>query len=880
MRRQWQRLTGGLAALFARGRSERELDAELQQFLEAAIEAKMRGGATREAATRAARLELGSAAAVKDHVRDAGWETSIESIWQDLRYGARSLRRAPAFAAIAVLLLATGVGANTAIFSLLNAVMLRPLPVHDPGQLVEPLSRYPGEPRMNGFSWDFYEHVRDHNTVFSGLTGLAPARIELRAGTVNETVDGEYVVGTYFPVLGVAARIGRLIDAGDARPGAPPVVVLSSRYWASRFNEDPSILGTGLKVNGAVATVIGVAPREFTGLRPGVMPALWIPATRPMSVGLIARLKPGLPIDRARAEMRVLHRWRVERIAEASHDPRWLQADLDLVPAAAGLSAVRDRFATPLLVLMAAVATLLLLVCINVASLLLARGAARRQEIAIRVSLGGARLRLARQVMTESLLLSVAGSVLGVMAGTSAANTLVRVMMSGRLPPGWPARLDLDLTPDVRVLLFSAAAALITTLIFGLAPAWSAFTSPPVTSLREQGSAGDSKARRFSAQGLVVAQVALSIVLLSAAGIFANHLSMLRNDDLGFQRHGVLLVSLNPQGSGLDRGQLHRLYRELLDRLHALPGVRSATLSAVTPIQGGAASRFASVEGYEEKPDARSRVSLNWVAPRYFETFGTPILAGRDFRPGDAAGVPVAIVNQAMARHYFGDVNPVGRRLSLERESQPFEIVAVVADAKYSDLHEPAPRTVYLNALQGTIPSHFAIRAALPPSSLVTQVRRTMESVVPSVPIARVTTLDDQMDESLVIERLITGLSVLFGVMGAVLAGLALYALLASGVARRTREIGLRMALGARERDVISMVVTSAAGLVVAGIVVGTPLAWWTRRIAARLVVNLAAGPVWPIVSAAAALFVIALLAAYVPAHRAARVQPVDALRH
>ena len=880
--RAFARIAGGLRALFRKGRVEQELDAELRAFLETAADEKMRQGLTGDEALRAARIELGSAAAVKDRVRDVGWESVIESVWQDVRYGIRMLRRSPGFAATAITILALGIGANTAIFSLLNAVMLRTLPVHEPAQLVKPLSRYPGEPHMNGFSWEFYEYVRDRNHVFADVTGFTPTKFKVgRAGGEAETVDAEYVAGNLYSTLGLQPALGRLIGPDDTRAGSPRVAVVHWSYWKNRLNLDPSILGTQIQVNGQPATIVGVTPRAFVGLLPGVVPAVSLPVTRPIELGLLARLKPGVSIEQARAEMNVLHRWRLEGLAAKSRDPQWLKSTMDLEPAAAGLSILRDRLGSPLQVLLLVVSVLLIIACMNVASMLLARGAARRQEMAVRVSLGASRIRLIRHVLTESILLSTAGGLLGIGLASFGAEALLR-LMSGRLSPDWPPlQLDLQVTPDARVLLFTTGVALLTGVLFGLAPAWKAITVAPIAALREIGSVGARKSRRRFGQGLVVAQVALSVVLLSAAGLSLAHLSNLRNVDTGFRRDSVLLVTLNPEGSGYNRTQLTGLYKVLLDRLHAIPGVRSATLSAVTPIEGGAASSFATVEGFDEKPETRRRLWQNWVAPRYFETLGTPLVAGRDFQFADAGGPRVAIVNQAMARFYFGAGSPLGRHLTFERDTVPYEIVGVVGDAKYEDLHEAPPRTVYLNAFQGgRIQSHFALRTDVRPAAVAPQVRRAVEEVLKTVAIGKVTTLTDQVDSSLVIERVVALLSGLFGALGACLAAIGLYGLLAYTVTTRTNEIGVRMALGATTGDVTRMVLKGAFGLVCAGLVVGVPVAVVSQRFAASLVQGLAVKSALPIAIAGVIMIAIALLAAYLPARRAARVQPVDALRH
>ncbi len=674
---------------------------------------------------------------------------SLEGLRQDLRYALRMIRRAPGFTAVAVLSLALGIGANTAIFSLIHTLMLRMLPVREPEQLVELLSRYPGEPRVNGFSWKYYEHFRDHNHVFSDLIGVSSVRFQVSGeGLDEETVDGEYVMGSFFPVLGVKPAIGRLIGPQDDQPGAAgtAVAVVSWSYWKNRFHLDPAILGKRMVVNGAPATVVGVTPREFFGLQVGSRPDVWAPAGRrangQLGMKLMGRLKPGASIEQARAEMRVLDRWRVEDIARTSKDPLIRQLKMEVEPAGAGLSRLRDQFAKPLLALMAVVGLLLLIACTNVAGMLLARGAARQREMAVRISLGAGRFRLVRQVLTESVLLSAVGAGVGIFLAYWGTEALVRILASGRQIPGLPHRIEIQVQPDMQVLLFTAGVAVLTGVLFGLAPALHALESAPASSLRETGRVGEAKSRRLFGKSLVVAQVALSVVLLSAAGLFARHLSNLRNLGLGFQRDSVLLVTLDPARSGYRREQLSRPYQELLRRLEAIPGVRSATLSAVTPISGAGAARFASVEGFQEKPAERRYLSLNWVAPKYFETLGTPLIAGRDFQFEDEGRPRVAIVNRAMARHYFGDSSPIGKHVTFDGEDRPYEIVGVAGDAKYYELREAAPRTIYLNAFQeGRVFSQFALRTSVAPGVVAGEARRAVREVLKTVTVAKATML-------------------------------------------------------------------------------------------------------------------------------------------
>jgi putative ABC transport system permease protein len=834
------------------------------------------------------------------------WETIVETTWQDVRYAVRTLRRSPGFTAVAVVSLALGIGANTAIFTLINTLMLRSLPVSHPEQLVELLSRYPGEPRMSSFSWRHYEHFRDHNQSFSDLLAVSRVRFQLTGeGLEPETIDGEYVAGNFFTALGVQAALGRVLDARDDQVDSASAAsaVVSWSYWTNRLHADPAIVGKVMVVNDVPATVVGVAPQEFSGLQVGIRPSVWVPAAmEPMlqkpsrrmdgslGVGMLARLRSGVTIEQALAEMRILDRYRLEDFAKSRSAAFARGFTIELEPAAAGFAALRDRFVTSLLVLMAIVALLLLIACTNVASMLLARGAARQHEMAVRVSLGAGRVRLVRQVLAESLLLAAMGGLIGIALASVGAGTLVRIILSGREFQRLQQRIEIQVQPDLQVLLFTATIAVLTAVLFGAAPAWRAVTSAPARSLRAHGAAGETRSRRLFGKSLVVAQVALSVVLLSGTALFVHHLSNLRNQDLGFQRSSLLLVTLDPANSGYPREQLFAPYQNLLGRLGDIPGVRSVTLSSVTPISGAGASRFIKVEGFDEAADARRYVPLNWVGPRFFETFGTPLLAGRDFAFTDRGGPPVAIVNQAMARYYFADRNPVGGRFQLVGPSnsgitgvppdQVYEIIGVVGDAKYLDLRGAPPRTIYFNGFQELRPGNqFALKTTGRPAAVANEVRRIVREELKTVPVAGVMTMDDLVDASVVPERVIATLSSFFGGLGAALAALGLYGLLAFTVTRRTNEIGIRIALGATRAHISRMVLRGALGLVCAGLVIGVPVALLSRRAATRVVADLPGDSVWPLVLATAAMLVIALVAAYVPARRAARVEPVEALR-
>jgi predicted permease len=605
---------------------------------------------------------------------------------------------------------------------------------------------------------------------------------------------------------------------------------------------------------------------------------------------MLGRLRPGVTIEQALAEMKVLDRYRLEDFARSRSAAFARDFTIELEPAAAGFAALRDRFATSLLVLMALVALLLLIACTNIAGLLLARAAARQHEMALRLSLGAGRVRLLRQALTESLLLAAMGGVLGIALAYVGAGTLVRIMLSGREFSRLQQSIDIQVQLDLQVLLFTATVAVLTAVLFGAVPAWHTATTAPASSLRAHGAAGETRSRRLFGKSLVVGQVALSIVLLSAAGLFVQHLSNLRNQDLGFQRRSLLLVTLDPTRSGYTREQLFTPYQQLLGRLAQVPSVSTVTLSGVTPISGAGASRFISVEGFEEAPDARRYIPLNWVGPRYFETFGTPLLAGRDFAFTDRGGPPVAIVNQAMARYYFGDKDPIGGRFHFVGTSnsgitsapdQAYTIIGVAGDAKYLDLRETPPRTIYLNAFQEPrmFANELAIKTTGRPAAVTDGVRRIVREELKAASVTRVATMDDLVDASVVSERVIATLSSFFGGLGASLAAIGLYGLLAYTVTRRTNEIGIRMTLGATRADIARMMLRSALGLVCAGLVIGVPFGFISRRAASRVVTDLPVDSVWPLALATAAMLAIALVAAYVPTRRAASVEPIGALR-
>jgi predicted permease len=868
---------------FRKAPADPDMQAELQAHVEMLADDLERRGLPRENALRQARLQLGGIAQAMEHRRDQRGLPWLEDLVQDLRFAARTLRRSPGFTAVALITLALAIGANTAIFSIVDPLLFRDLSVRDPASLVQFTWQYPGDPPLNLFSVQNYEAYRDHGSAFSELMGLAVLSPDARVQ--GERGGGEVVTGNFLEALGVRPAAGRILSSSDDRPGAPAAAVISWRYWRARYNLDQRVLDGSIEVEDPRlpapmhATVVGVAARDFTGVIVGDEPDVWLsfaslPAaarSRP-GLSLLARLKPGISIDQAQAEMRVLDRDRIEGFA--ARDPQWRQVAIDVKPARAGLSTpLQDQFGGPLRVVLALVGILLLLACANIGGLLLARGSARRHEMAIRVSLGAGRFRLVRQGLTESLLLAAIGSATGLVVARAAAGPLLRMVVAGTRSLGPVPMIEVAL--DGRVLLFTVLVATAAALLFGMVPAWAAFVSAPVQALRTgRGQQGSSW--RLG-RGLVAAQIALSLALVSVSQLYVSHLSRLRDRSLGFDPAGVLLVSVTTARPGVSREQQAALLAAALDRLRALHGVENATMSGMTPTSGAAGSRFVRAEGFDEPAQARRRVSLNTIGPTYFDTYRTPILAGRPFRDADGPARRV-IINQALARHYFAGRDPVGLRLWFDNDRDPVEIVGVVADAKYQDVRIAAPPTAYVPFVSSG-GADVSVRTTGAPEAMAADVRRVLEEALGAASVQRATTLAEQVDASIVPERLLATLSGFFGGVGVLLAAIGLYGLLSYVVTRRTHEIGIRMALGATRDDVMRMVLKSALWLAIAGCAAGAPVAIWGERIAAGMLEHLPPGGPWPVPAAAAAMVAVALVAAYVPARRATRIEPLTALR-
>ncbi|HEV2447398.1 MAG TPA: ADOP family duplicated permease, partial [Candidatus Sulfopaludibacter sp.] len=710
--------------------------------------------------------------------------------------------RNPGFTAVAVLSLALGMGANTAIFSLFYTVVLHQLPVAHPEQLVEFLYQDAGQPRADGpRKWEEYEYIRDHSHVFSAVTGTTfdnLARVQME-GSDPETLIEESVLGNYFEVLGLKPAIGRLTTQEDVPvSGDGDVAVVSWDYWDRWFHRDPSVLGRRILVNGAPKTIVGVGPRGYAGPRVGNRTDVWLPYQNG-GVRVLGRVRAGVTARRAEAEMNVLYQSWV-----AQNDPtskRLRQRKVELEPAGAGLARVRDLYGKSLALLTGVVGLLLLLACVNMASMLLARAAGRQREMAVRVGLGAGRGRLVRQMLTESVLLSGAGTLGGLLLAYFADGALARIMANTQAHQ----HVEIQVRPDLNLLLFTAGIAVLTGLLFGLAPAWYAFRATPALAMRQTGAAGDTWFRRLFGRGLVAAQVALSIFLATGTVVFLGHLAKMRSFDLGFRSDHVLLVTVDV--SSYQRDQLAARYQEALVRLRVLPGVRSASMSGCTPLEGcGSGSRYLVAEGHVEAPEQRQRPAISFVTPGYFETLGIPLAAGRDFSLRDVGRPRVAIVSEAVARHFFPGENPIGRHIKVVYDPAPFpfgddrpyEIVGLAGDVKPWELHDPPFPVIYFNMFQENhLNNRFEIRTSADPAAMAGTVRRAMGEVLKTAPVTRVRTLSEQVDADIVPEHLVAILSEFFGVLGAALAGIGLYGLLAYSVARRTNEIGIRIALGA-----------------------------------------------------------------------------------
>lgn len=844
------------------------------------------------------------------------------SLVQDLRYGVRMLLKSKAFTAVAVLSLALGIGANTALFSLVDSVLLKMLPVKRPNELV--LFNWLSGPRgmsrridgnittdsvtgmrsSTSFSYLTFQRIRDHNETLSGLFAFAPfEQLNVNVDGVAEVAGGQLVTGGYYDALGVQAMLGSTIRPGDDDDGADPVVVITHRYWERRFARDPEVIGKKINVNNVTFTIIGVTPPEFFGtLQVGESSDLTIPMSlesqlRPRSqslrqawfwwVRIMGRLKPGVAAEQARANLEGQFQQSAREGWEAglaqfpaqgqaqSPQPRDVPS-LRVASGSQGLNELRSAYSQPLTILVIVVGVVLLIACANVANLSLSRAASRQKEIAVRLALGASRWRLVRQLLTESVLLAILGGVVGVIFAYWGTDVLLA------LRPWGGGELVLYLKLDLRVLGFTIGVSAITGLLFGLAPALRATRVDLTPALKDNARSLVGGSRSLLTKSLIVTQVAMSLVLLIGAGLFVSTLRNLQAVDVGFNRENLLLFRVDPRLSGYSGLQIANLYSRITERIEAVPGVRSATISRHPLLSGNRRTSSLSVQGASE--EASEAVYVNLVSASFFETMELPIVVGRGLSPRDDERAPkVAVINQTMARKYFGEDNPVGRRFGFggPEEADKIEIVGVARDAKYTSLRQETPATAYTPYLQETPGQmNFAVRTAGDVRALVPSIQEAVRDVDSNLPMFDVKTQSQQSDESVTGERLFATLSSFFGLVALVLACIGLYGVMSYGVARRTNEIGIRMALGATTLGVTRMVMRETMQVVGIGVAIGLGAAVATTRLVAAMLFGLA--PTDPLMISFAVLLMIAVaaLAGYIPARRASRVDPMIALRY
>ena len=827
------------------------------------------------------------------------------SLLFDVRYAIRLLRRSPIFTAVAVATLALGIGANTAIFTLVDRVLLGLLPVSHPTELV--LLRSPGPSQghtwsdadeATSFSYPMYRDLRDQNRAFSGLAGVFPFDASVAAGSRTEEANGELVSGNYFEVLGVTPFLGRTLEPPDDRvPGGDPLVVLSFSYYLRRFGGNPALLNKPLTINGSLLTVVGVSRPGFEGVQQGRPADLFVPMMMKASMtptwnGLddpkdhwvqpIGRLKSGESIPRAEASLAVTYRALLVDLLpqitgmNAEKRQRFLERRIELMPGGHGRLVLQSDVEAPLLTLMGMVGAVLLIACSNLAGLLLARGAARRREHGIRLAIGGNGGTLFRQTLVESLVLALAGGLVAVFVAIASLRILL-----GALPPDAGLRM-IPATIDLPILLFTLGIALASGLFFGIVPAWKASKLDPNRVLHGgvgSAAAEDMRLRRW----LVTGQVALTLTLLVGAGLFARSLRNLATVDLGLQPDRILQFTINPRLIGYTQDRTVRLARTLTESIAALPAVRSVGAAELGPFRGDDSSGDLSIAGVTFGPDVQNHVRRNSVGSNYFATLGIPLVSGREFGEGDTETSPrVALVNETLVRRLFGGRDPLGSRIGFGKASETpdIEIVGVVRDSR-SEVDEETTPFVYFPYRQ--VPRlqslTFYVRTTGSPTASASVVRSIVSRAEPNLPMPEVRALRSQIDDSIARPRLIAALSIVFAALAALLAGIGIYGLLAYSVARRTAEIGVRMAVGATAGVIQRLVLKDVVRFLVVGAAIGLPAAFIVARVIASMLFGVRPADPGAFVAGAAAVTAASLAAGYFPARRAARIDPMRALR-
>jgi len=904
-----------LHRLFARKQMEAELDEELRFHVESKVADMVRSGVPENEARRLTRLEFGGTEQIKEDCRESRGTMWLESLAQDVRYGLRQLRKSPGFTFIAILSLTLGIGANTAIFTLLNAILLRPLPVQQPnelllfgdGQAQGSTNAIPdGNTRL--FSYSFFNDFRKKDASFSGIAAVDSSQFATKAsvdGAAYRTTQVDLVSGSYFSVLGVPAFLGRTIgESDDGADGAGPFAVASYSWFQRQFNGDPSALGKTIRIQSHDYTLVGVARPGFYGYTVGRSTDLWIPLSmekafsRPgwnglgdrffQSLYLIGRLKPGMAATQASAETNLLFKQILLSYLESQPPQKQLDAiahaSIQLNPGGRGVSFLRYAFSVPLKILMAIVALVLLIACANIANMLLARGVARTREVAVRMALGASRRRIMVQLLTESLLLAFLGAVGGVALAWKASAVLLSMATPG------PNPVPLNLTPDIAVLGFTLGVAVVTALLFGMLPAFRAAGLEFTPALKDGRGSSSSTTRSALARSLIVGQIAISVVLLVVAGLFVRSLIHLSDVDTGFDKHNVLIFSLDSSTANLQQGTAGdirsvQLQEQIEDRVQNIPGVQADGFAFFTFNQGGWTDEVL-FPGIPRTQSNGGEVYFNITGKGYFSTMGIQLVAGRLFNSKDSPTAnKVAVINETMAHRFFPNGSAIGHRFGIgETPDHPGEkeVIGVVKDAKYTSLDEGTQMAAYFPCTQNPgFYGNFAVRYAPGANvqEIVSRTRHAIAEVNPNILINSVGSLEEQVDGSIVTQSLVARLSSFFGIIAVFLGCIGIYGLLSYSVARRTSEFGIRLALGARSHMLLWTILRECILLLALGLALGVPIALSSTRILKSLLYELSPLDPTAISIAIATVSVMTIAAAWVPARRATKIDPMQALR-
>jgi predicted permease len=953
---QWMtNILTGLKSLFHKQQVENELDEELDSYLQASVAEKEKSGMTPEKARHAALVELGSRSVVKHQVWSSRWESTLDSLLLDMKISFRTLVKSPGFTAIALLSIALGIGANTAIFTLIHQVILRDLPVQDPQQLVT-FGTSTGGGILGGadlgfnsmFPWDFAHQLQKNPGPFQGIASYSsfqptvsvqpPSSANAHDSAVSAILAPAVLVsGNYFSVLGAQPLFGRTINPSDnATPGSGAVVVLSEHFWRQSLSADPDILGKIITINSAPFTVIGVMPNQFHGIKLDSDPtALWTPImmqpvilqqpsflgpNAPYFLEMFARLSPAASNSKAALAQSQL--WLNQQIragvraTESGTISAARQKEINLlneplIPAQRGVSFMRGQYGNSLIILMAVVILVLLIACANLANFLLARAATRQREIATRLALGSSRRRIIRQSLIEALSLSMIGGVIGLAIAFAATRALIAFVSQGS------SNTSLSSTPDATVLLFTLAASLFTGLLFGLAPAIVSARTGAAGSLSSNArtaQASQGRGSRLWPKTLVTAQIILSLLLLVGAGLFLRSLRNLQQQDYGFNQTHLLLADFDAKLAGYKSTQAAALNQQLIDRLSALPGVRSAAVANTLPITLGTEQSSFKISGYTPAPKENVSATIDRVSGKYFQTVGVPILAGRSILPSDtASSFKVVVVNQSLAKHFFPKGNAVGHILTIDDDNikGPWQIVGVAKDTRSGNprdktsfpttylplaqidpwvattnpFSDPAPASA-ANATpapreqnQDAFANNILLRTTGDPAQSAADLRSVVRSIDPSLPLHHIITIHDQISSFMTHDELIATLTGLFSLLALLLTAIGLFGVMSYNVVRRTNEIGIRFALGARRQTVLWMILRESLLLLAFGVVVGIPLALIATRVIRQQLYGLGAVDPATCITAIAVVIAMTLFAAWLPAQRATKVDPMIALR-